>query len=358
MNIKFDNQNENYPIVLIPDNIFSRLHTEIDESVVATELNISKPQKATLRKPEVPSKYIYQQIKKIETKSTEHTGCVFLVFFASIVLSFFVADTFLDGLKFILYGTLGYLAFFSFMLLLNGEFLIKFKTRTDSIKVNRSPEELRILELEYKEKLKKYNLKLETNELTYKVELESYFSKIEGNKNKIQKKLYLENLEPIVVASRGSLSLKRGVAELKFLEKLNLELQGLIFVDMVPYLGLSGNRKIYNPDFTLICEKTNLHIDIEIDEPYTLVERQPIHYIGSSDNRRNEFFLDNNWCIIRFSERQILQSTTECIETIKSVYNNLIEKNSYYLTKLQIEERWTYEKSLIMQNNKYREKLF
>ena len=42
---KFENQNENYPIVLIPSNILTNLHSEIDDSIVASELNISKPQK-------------------------------------------------------------------------------------------------------------------------------------------------------------------------------------------------------------------------------------------------------------------------------------------------------------------------
>ncbi len=355
MNIKFDNQNENYPIVLIPDNIFTRLHSEIDESTVASELNITKPQKVALRKPEAPSKYTYQKKERIETELTQHSGCIPMVILASIVISIFVADSFLEGLKFILFGTLGYLAFFSIMLLFNGEFLIKFKSRTDYEKVNLSPEELNNLELEYKEKLNQYNSNYESSERAYKIELERYWTKIETSKNKIRRKLYLENLKPIMVASRGSLSLKRGAAELKFLEQLDSELKGLIFVDMVQRLDSAGNRNTYNPDFTLICKQTNLHIDIEIDEPYSISEKQPIHYIDCSDDRRNEFFLDNNWCIIRFSERQIIKNTSKCIETIKSVYNNLVEMNSYYSTNLSIEERWTYEESLIMQKNRIRE---
>lgn len=355
MDINFDNQNENYPIVLIPDNIFTRLHSEIDESIVASELNISKPQKAELRKPEAPSKYTYQKSEKIKTELTEHSGCIPFVFLGSIVLSFFIADSFLEGLKFILFGTLGYLAFFSLLLLFDGKFLIKFRNQTDYVQVNRSPEELKKVELEYKEKLNAYNLNHEANERKYKAELDSYRSKIDTNKNKIKKKLYLQNLNPIMVSSRGSLSLKRGAAELRFLEQIDSELKGLIFVDMVPRLDSAVSRNTYNPDFTFICKQTNLHIDIEIDEPYSISEKLPIHYIGSSDDKRNEFFLNNNWCIIRFSERQIIQNTSECIETIKSIYNSIIGMYSYYSTNLSIEARWTYEESLIMQKNRYRE---
>jgi hypothetical protein len=139
------------------------------------------------------------------------------------------------------------------------------------------------------------------------------------------------------------------------LEQLDSELKGLIFVDMVPRLNSTGSKNIYNPDFTLICKQTNLHIDIEIDEPYSLSEKLPIHYLGSSDDNRNEFFLNNNWCIIRFSERQIIQQTSECTETIKSIHNSIIEMKTYYSTNLSVDARWTYEESLIMQKNRYRE---
>lgn len=355
MDINFDNQNERYPIVLIPDNILTRLHSEIDESTVASELNISKPQKTELSKPNAPLKYTYQKSEKIKTELTEHTGCIPLVFFGSIVVSFFIADSFLEGLKFILFGTLGYLALFSLLLLFNGEFLIKFKNQTDLVKVDISPEELKKLEQEYTEKLNVYKLNKEANERKYKTELDRYLLKIDTNKNQIKKKFYLQNLRPLMVSSRGALSLKRGAAELTFLEQLESELKGLIFVDMVPRLDSTGSKNTYNPDFTLICKQTNLHIDIEIDEPYSISEKLPIHYLGSSDDKRNEFFLDNNWCIIRFSERQIIKNTSECIETIKSIYNSIIKMNSYYSTNLKIEERWTYEESLIMQKNRYRE---
>lgn len=353
---KFDNQNENYPIVLIPDNIYNLLHSEIDESTIASDLNITKPEKVQLIKPPVPTKYTYEKRERIETQLTEHSGCIPIVILGSIVLSFFVADSFIEGLQFILYGTVGYLVFFSILLLFDGKSLIKFKSRTDFIKVDLSIEEFNKLDNEYKEKLNKYNSNYKSAERNYELELEKYWSKINTNKNTIKKKLYLQNLRPQISSSRGSLSLKRGAAELKFLEQLDSELKALIFVDMVPRLDWAVGKNTYNPDLTLICKHTNLHIDIEIDEPYSISEKLPIHHIGSSDDRRNEFFLNNNWCIIRFSERQIIENTVECIKTIKSIYNNLIEMNTSYSTSLNIEERWTYEDSLIMQKNRYREK--
>nr|WP_315218406.1 hypothetical protein [uncultured Flavobacterium sp.] len=356
MNITFDNQNEKYPIVLIPDKIFNLLHSEIDEITIASELNISKPQQIELRKPEAPSKYTYEKRETIETDSSEFIGISIVAVPIIIFLSFFVADSFLDGLKFILLAYIGYIAFFSFMMLLNGQYIVKFKTQTHYVQVTKSPQEFEKLKLEYSEKLNEYNSKIESNERIYKAELDIYSSKIDTNKNNVKKKLYLQNLKPLNNASRGSLSLKRGVAELKFLEQMDSELKSLIYADMVPRLDWHIGKKTYNPDFTLICKSTNLHIDIEIDEPYSLIEKTPIHYIGSLDDKRNDFFLENTWCVIRFSESQIIQNTTECIKTIKSIYHSIIEMNSNYSTNLNTEDRWTYEKSLIMQNNRYREK--
>ena len=79
---------------------------------------------------------------------------------------------------------------------------------------------------------------------------------------------------------------------------------------------VSNHNSSYTPDF--IYRNEEIFIDIEIDEPYTLEERKPIHYEFNDDNRDN-FFLDINWAIVRFSERQIVNEPHNCIETIKSV---------------------------------------
>ena len=191
--------------------------------------------------------------------------------------------------------------------------------------------------------------------MEYIEQLKTYNAEIISSRQKIKKRIYQKVLNSDLPASRGSISLRRGYTELFFLNYIGEELKGLIFADMVPRIDWYEERNTYNPDFTLICNKTNLHIDIEIDEPYSMPDRTPIHYIGCSDDQRNDFFIKNNWCIIRFSERQIILNPLECLETIKSVYNNIIEMNECYSTNLKSEPRWTYEESLIMQKNRYRE---
>jgi hypothetical protein len=124
---------------------------------------------------------------------------------------------------------------------------------------------------------------------------------------------------------------------------------------MVPQINSYSTSNTYNPDFTLICPKTNLHIDIEIDEPYSFINKTPVHFFGCNDDERNDFFLKINWCIIRFTEKQVVENTLECIETIKSVYENIINMSIGYNNYLKSEPRWTYEESLIMQKKLYRE---
>jgi hypothetical protein len=107
MEFEFDNQEENYPIILLPNKIYKSLTEKIDDSQIEKELGITKPKKHIPAKPQAPSRFKYDKSLKTEFKHTEHSGCIILIFIASIILSFFVADSILDGLKFIFFGTLG-----------------------------------------------------------------------------------------------------------------------------------------------------------------------------------------------------------------------------------------------------------
>lgn len=230
-----------------------------------------------------------------------------------------------------------------------------FKNKKFYVEKEINEEVFRKLEIEYQQNLFKHHTNFDILESEFIEQINIYNEKIISNKQRIKMHIYQKFLNANLPASRGSISLRRGYTELLFLKYIGEELKGLIFADMVPRIDFYEERNTYNPDFTLICNKTNLHIDIEIDEPYSMFEKQPIHYIGCSDDQRNNFFIENNWCIIRFSERQIIVNPLECLETIKSVYNSIIDMNEYYSTHLKLEPRWTYEESLIMQKNKYRE---
>ena len=348
MNIKFNNNNNN-PIVLLPENISEYMNSEISEIKIASELKITKPKKEIIEKPQKSSEYISQQTK--ERKFSEANGCAIIIVLIISIGIGTSADTLIVGLR----NSFLYFAVGAIVLRIGGVSLLTYKDQTKHTQVRRDSDQLMKMNLEYEQDLKRYSSYSEKARIKYDLELTQYKEIIETNKVKIQKKLHKKRLRPLITASRGELSLKRGISELKFLELLDNELKGLIFIDMVPKIEWSENKNTYNPDFTMICKNTHLHIDIEIDEPYTLKDKKPIHFIDCFDENRNNFFLENNWCIIRFSEKQIINETKECIKTIKSVYHNIIGMNSSYSTDLKLEPRWTYEESIIMQNNKFRE---
>ena len=57
----------------------------------------------------------------------------------------------------------------------------------------------------------------------------------------------------------------------------------------------------------LLCDRENkgVAIDVEIDEPYTLPDFTPRHYIeDSSDSLRDSLLTARGWAVVRFAEKQ------------------------------------------------------
>ena len=112
----------------------------------------------------------------------------------------------------------------------------------------------------------------------------------------------------------------------------------------------------YKPDIALIWKEKNIFIDIEVDEPYDIVTRKPIHYIECSDELRNKYMQENGWFVLRFSEEQI-------VNDIESVKNTLIYLLSCYTKDMRFNidfkpefvSRWTYEQAHRMEEESIRE---
>lgn len=80
----------------------------------------------------------------------------------------------------------------------------------------------------------------------------------------------------------------------------------------------------YEPDIALIGKvNRSLRIDIEIDEPYAGITRQPTHCKGN-DTLRDLYFTDRGWIVIRFSEYQVHMFEKECLRFISEVINGVI----------------------------------
>jgi hypothetical protein len=122
-----------------------------------------------------------------------------------------------------------------------------------------------------------------------------------------------------------------------------------------------SNQNPFEPDFALVDEKNdlNLFIDIEIDEPYDGISRQPIHYVDF-DKQRNSFFKNRGWIVIRFAEYQIFKETISCCkfisDVVKSVNPNFIISDKLLkVNNVVLIQQWTKEQATNWAFEKYRE---
>lgn len=180
---------------------------------------------------------------------------------------------------------------------------------------------------------------------------------------------------------------KKGLVELTFLKTLNEYFPNEIFHDKIieyfkpslqyesvnnsfyeeyaPHLydygGVVNSIKEYLPycpDFIFKHQTSNLHIDIEIDEPYA--KDKPIHFLyNSHDEKRNTYFLNNRWIIVRFTEEQVVNNRISCCYFIANVIKYFTGDNSYlkkfsreyHLTPIKV---WTQKEAEKMIVEKYR----
>ena len=124
-------------------------------------------------------------------------------------------------------------------------------------------------------------------------------------------------------------------------------------------LSIKNREYGYRPDVALFWKKYNLCIDIEIDEPYDILSRKPIHFIDSSDYLRNLYFIRQGWVVIRFSEEQVIKSTEYCIKYIAYILKKITEEELFVslLKDFKIEEsdRWTYNQAVELAQKSHRE---
>ncbi len=91
----------------------------------------------------------------------------------------------------------------------------------------------------------------------------------------------------------------------------------------LPQLEFIQDRKVgyYTPDIIVLEPQINLYIDIEVDEPWHINsdgERAPSHWQGK-DQKRNHYFLDQTWVVIRFAEEQVALQTRSCVKVVAEV---------------------------------------
>lgn len=135
--------------------------------------------------------------------------------------------------------------------------------------------------------------------------------------------LKLPNNDCIIRSYKIGKTKRRGFKEESF--------QELIFQSFSSDFQILGNVRLntgkstrpFEPDIAIISKGIkNIRIDIEIDEPYAGITRQPTHCIGE-DNNRDNYFKDRGWIVIRFSEYQVHTRKNQCLKYIATVIKSI-----------------------------------
>lgn len=150
-------------------------------------------------------------------------------------------------------------------------------------------------------------------------------------------------------ASTSARDTLKGRYEDLFFPYLKKKFGDLIFTNLEFSLP---NGNAFVPDFSYVNKRTGLCIDIEIDEPYTIESKKPIHFIGE-DDYRNSYFSSKGWFVIRFAEIQIANHPVDCCNYIEECIESIISGNMQPEFRFKVEQ-WDYSKAQEMAMSNYR----
>lgn len=164
----------------------------------------------------------------------------------------------------------------------------------------------------------------------------------------------------IVFPYRRCKTNRRGYTEIQFEHKLRESLKEMtnymVFGDVS--ILVSEKNQPYEPDIAIVeCKyKYGIRVDIEIDEPYSGLDRTPIHYMNCGDIFRDRNLSNNGWIVIRFSEKQIYLEANKCINYIKYILSCIDSSILFDEIFPTPDKCWTKLEAELMAVNLYREK--
>lgn len=225
---------------------------------------------------------------------------------------------------------------------------------------------------EYYKKCKEYDELVKITERTFKEEqiiyendLKKYSEKVKVlqsdltilNHRKNKKREFFRQAKRPTVSTE---QYKKGVTEDFFLTFLKKYFGSKVKTNMtIRDDDWHEESRLYLPDYVYFDPDT-ISIDIEIDEPYIGKTGEPIHFLGS-ENNRDEFFQNNNWIVIRFAEEQIIKEPANCCYFIAQVIFEYTDDNLYLLrfsnqtNPTQIRQ-WTKDEAHKLAFSRYRNK--
>ncbi|HSF75438.1 MAG TPA: hypothetical protein VLA84_16715 [Microcoleus sp.] len=216
----------------------------------------------------------------------------------------------------------------------------------------------------YKQRLAEYQQQLSEYESYQLRRLQSKDKEMEQYNSMLQEryKWLLRLLKKIVQppAGQGKGGVQQGVSEKQFFVYLCRYFSGFYDFCMGSEFPIPGTSLCYTADFILVHQLTGLAIDIEIDEPYDGRTGKPHHCVDrGKDSQRNQFFLQRNWVVIRFSELQVVKYPDACCRVIARVifqitgdYRGLVQLEN--VVDLLSHKQWTVKEATYMAKNKFR----
>ena len=168
--------------------------------------------------------------------------------------------------------------------------------------------------------------------------------------------------ECIVFPHRKGKLFRRGYTEQMFEDYLKANLTNNFSIIGNAEILLGDECRPYEPDIAIIASSNkNIRIDIEIDEPYNGVTREPTHFIGCGDEFRDLNLVNAGWIVMRFTEEQIFCEKEACLNEI---YRLLLSLDSNYAFEilnfnknqnLENKKFWTELDAKLMAANNFRE---
>lgn len=172
--------------------------------------------------------------------------------------------------------------------------------------------------------------------------------------------LKIPNYKCVVRTHRFGSTKRRGFKEASFQQAIEYFFSENFDISGNTRLNTGKSTRPFEPDIAIIGKsEENIRIDIEIDEPYAGITRQPTHCLGDDINRDN-YFKDRGWIVIRFSEYQVHTQEKECLKFIANLLSKINSKyaipnelKSY--AQLDKEKVWNLVKAQKWEKEKYRE---
>jgi len=186
---------------------------------------------------------------------------------------------------------------------------------------------------------------VETGDLQYCSKTSYYETKAADTENYSYPVLMIPFADTPILEYRTNRFATGGVMEPVLVEALNeiSRIEPKIQVLLNISVPVNNRTYGYKPDIAIIWREKNIFIDIEIDEPYDIISRTPIHYKGCGDSLRNAYFLDNGWNVIRIAEKQVVDNCTKVVEYIKLCLCQLAEDVRFKAERnIECVNRWSY----------------